>query len=227
MDRLSFLFHAHPLSFFSEASALIPIFIGLMRWRQADRAIKYVIVFFVLHFVSDFISTAFAYYSKENLFIYNGFSFVEIGMLCLIYSNANQAGARWYQRIVRYGGMAAVVICAVFFRVNELSPGTFSTVCLYGILLVMGFYSELLSRLYIRNILVYSMFWVSNGLLLYFCGTFFIFLLSDSVLSTTVASDTFVRNWNLNLVFYIVLCTTASVGIWFSKYDYGNMKVLS
>jgi len=66
------------------------------------------------------------------------------------------------------------------------------------------------------------MFWINSGWLLYFCGTFFIFLLSDKVLSRKAQPEIFQQYWDTNLIFYIFFCLLASIGIWFSKYDQEN-----
>ncbi|GAB2520730.1 hypothetical protein GCM10027085_08350 [Spirosoma aerophilum] len=122
-----------------------------------------------------------------------------------------------------WGLLISFVSNIYFYTQKDFSIGNFTIVRVYGIVVTMTFFERVLSELTIRNILAYSMFWVNSGLLLYFCGTFFIFLLSDKVLSSKAKPDIFQQYWDTNLIFYILFCLLASIGIWLSKYDQVNV----
>ncbi len=223
MDRLIYLFNKHPLSFVAESISLLPLLIGIVLWRVTTKEVKYLTVFFALSFVKDFTSNIFAFYKQSNLFIYNFFSLVEIVLVLALFYDIKNINSTYYKRIVLYGGVIALLINIFLFRVDEFSVGSFTIVRLYGIFIIMNFYYQVMSNLYIKNIVFYSLFWVSAGLLLYQSGTFFIFLLGDTVLSTKSKPEIFQQYWDTNLIFYIVFCLLSSIGILLSKYDEKNL----
>lgn len=193
-----------------------------MYWRLANKEVKYLTIYFFLIFVRDFTSNVFAYYRESNLFIYNIFSIVEIIFLYSLFYKIWGVTSETYKKQVLFGGVIALLIGISLFKTDEFSSWSFTVTRIYGISNVMGFYYQLLVKLNIKNIIYYSLFWISAGLLLYQSGTFFIFLLGDVVLSTKSKPEIFRQYWDTNLIFYIVFCLLASVGIWFSKYDKEN-----
>ncbi len=223
MDRFIYLFQKHPLSFIAEALSLLPIFIGIALWKLTNKEVKYLIFFFIITFIKDFTSDIFAFYKKDNLFIYNIFSFVEILLLISIFYNVDGIESKAYKRKVLWYGIVSLVLTLFLLKNSEFSSEAFTVTRIYGIFVVLSFYYHLISKMYIRNITYYSTLWVSAGLLVYYCGTFFIFLMGDLVLSTKSDPTIFQQYWDTNLIFYILLCLIASIGIWVSKYDQENI----
>lgn len=222
MDRIIYLFQKHPLNFVAESISLIPLLIGIIFWPRVNREVKYLTLFFALNFVKDFTSDIFAYYNESNLFIYNIFSLVEIAFLAAVFYNVKELDSRFYKKLILYGCLISLLLNVIFLKTNEFSSGSFTITHVYGISIILVFYYHLLSKLYVSNIMFYSMFWISAGLLLYYSGTFFIFLLGDVVLSTKSKPEIFQQYWDTNLLFYILFCLLSSIGIWFSKNDQRN-----
>ncbi len=222
MDRIIYLFQRHPLNFIAESFSLLPLIIGIIFWRQVNKEVKYLTLFFALNFVKDFTSDIFAYYNESNLFIYNTFSLIEIFFLAAVYYNVNELDSKFYKKLVLYGCIVSLISNILLLRANEFSAGSFTVTRIYGIFVILIFYYHLLSKLYVNNIMFYSMFWISAGLLLHYSGTFFIFLLGDVVLSTKSKPEVFQQYWNTNLLFYILFCLLSSIGILFSKNDQRN-----
>lgn len=216
-------YQEYPIVSIAELITLLPILIGLFHFYSSKRDIKLLIIFFVCFFIRDILSNKLAYAKENNLFIYNLFSFVELSFLALIFYTNDKIHSVNYKRIIIIGFMSALIINLFFYSTNDFSPGNFTLVRLYGMVITITFFGQILSEVNIKNILTYSMFWINSGLLLFFCGTFFIFLLSDKVLSTKAKPDVFQQYWDTNLIFYIVLCVLSSVGIWLSKHDEENL----
>lgn len=214
----------YPIAFIAELITLLPLLIGLFRIYSLKRDTQFVLLLFVFFFLRDTSSNALAAVKENNLFIYNTFSFLEIIFLALIFYHNTKIHSSLYKRIILWGALICLSTSIVLYTKDDFSVGDFTTVRLYGIVLTVTFFERVLSEVVVKNILTYSMFWVSSGFLLYFCGTFFIFLLSDKVLSRNAPHAIFQLYWDTNLIFYIVLCLLSSVGIWMSKYDHNVSK---
>lgn len=223
MDLFFSSYRAYPIAFVAELITLLPIVIGLFRLSYNKKQVGLLILFFLCVFIRDIISNIFANYGNNNLFIYNLFSFCELVFLAFFFVNNPRIHSRKYRQVIIWGGGVALLLNSFFYSKNDFSVENFSIVRIYGLFLILLFFERVLSELTIKNIIIYSMFWVSTGLLLYFCGTFFIFLLSDKVLSKDAKPEVFQQYWDTNLVFYILFCVLASIGIWFSKFDQENL----
>ena len=223
MDLFFSPYRTYPIAFVAELITLLPIVVGLFRLNYNKYGVKLLILFFLCVFIRDITSNIYANHGDNNLFIYNLFSFFELIFLTLFFLNNPRIHSRKYRQVIIWGGSLAVLINSFFYSRTDFSVGNFSIVRVYGLLLILLFFERVLSELTIKNIITYSMFWVSTGLLLYFCGTFFIFLLSDKVLSKEAKPEIFQQYWDTNLVFYILFCVLASIGIWFIKYDKENL----
>lgn len=216
-------YQEYPIASLSELITLLPILIGLYYFRSTKIEIKLLVILFICFFIRDIYSNNLAYLKVDNIFIYNIFSFLELFFLALIFYSNSKIRSVKYKQIIVWGAATSLLIDVFFYSKNDFSVENFTIVRLYGILIIMAFYERVLSELNIKNILTYSMFWISSGLLLYYSGTFFIFLLGDIVLSTKSKPEVFHHYWNMNLLFYMFFCLLASIGIWFSKYDQENV----
>ncbi len=223
MNQFFTPYQDYPVAFIAELVTLLPILIGLFRIRTFQYEIRFLVILFVLFFFRDIYSNVLASTKENNLFLYNLFSFFELAFIALIFYSNSKIRSKRYRKIILWGVLVSLVSNIYFYTEKDFSIGSFTIVRVYGILVTMTFFERVLSELTIRNILAYSMFWINSGLLLYFCGTFFIFLLSDKVLSSKTKPDIFQQYWDTNLIFYIFFCLLASTGIWLSKYDKENL----
>ena len=223
MNQFFTPYQDYPIAFIAELITLLPIIIGLFRIHSSKYEIKFLVLFFFCFFAKDVLSNMLAFRKENNLFIYNLFSFIELLFLAVFFYANHRIHSEKYRRIIVLGGILALIVNLFSYTRSDFSAGNFTIVRLYGILITITFFERLLSELRIKNILSYSMFWINSGLLLFFCGTFFIFLLSDKVLSSKARPDIFQQYWDTNLIFYILFCLLASIGIWLSKYDQENL----
>lgn len=215
-------FQDYPVAFIAELTTLLPIVVGLFYFRSLQRDLKILMILFLFFFIRDISSNSLAYHKENNLFIYNFFSILEILFLALIFRFNPDIKSKNYRRIIELGGIICFIASILLYTRDNFSAGDFTVLRLYGIILTAAFFERVLSEVAVKNILKYPMFWVGSGFLLYFCGTFFIFLLSSEVLSRYADRDVFKLYWYTNLVFYIIFCLLSSIGLWISKYGKDN-----
>lgn len=99
-----------------------------------------------------------------------------------------------------------------FLIVNNYFKGFITFfVLLFSILWFVKMFAEV----YVDNLLNNSTFYFISGFILYYCGTLFLFLLSNYILE--VDSALFQSYWVVNIVLNFVLRTLLLVGLWKAK----------
>lgn len=76
-------------------------------------------------------------------------------------------------------------------------------------------FRKLIIDVYIENLLNNSTFYFISGFVLYYCGTLFLFLLSNHLYK--LDSSTFHSYWLLNIILNFVLRTLLLVGLWMAR----------
>jgi hypothetical protein len=203
-----------------EFVTLIPIIIGVVYIKHLNTSMKFLLIYYIMVFIRDFISNLSAIYKINNHYLYNIFGFVEIVTVGLIYYRVvyNVKIKKWI----------AILICISTFlgtflwSSTEFSSGilTIADLCSMGISIL--YFNTIISELKIINILKHSLFWVSSGLIIQAAGTFFIFLFAKIVLSDKVEYSVFYFYWQVRQVMYIIFCLFSTIGFWVSKYDREN-----
>lgn len=223
MDRFFTPFSLFPLQSLQELITLLPIVAGLFSFRFISRSHLYVMLYFVATFLLNMITNILAYEDKNNLYVYNFFPAVEVLLLAGTYYSL-PITQKTYRQLIKWVTGFTLLIIGLFYQTQAFSVGDFTAVRLFGIFLTLLFFRNILLELSIRNILLYSMFWISSGFLVYWCATFFLFLMSNEVLSAHTEISIFANYWNSNIIAYIVLCLLASIGLWLSRFDTWNMS---
>jgi hypothetical protein len=99
-----------------------------------------------------------------------------------------------------------------FFEVNSYFK-TFVTI--FVLLFSILWFMKLFAESYIDNLLRYSTFYFISGFVLYYCGTLFLFLLSNHL--HKLDSSSFQSYWLLNILLNFVLRTLLLVGLWMAR----------
>lgn len=220
IDRLYYLFEKYPLDFITHGFYLLPVVISIVQWGVKNKAMRSIAVYFFLGFVKECIMLWYSLNRWNNQSLVNVYTIIEVLLIGYIYSNTINERAQ--QKLIKIITVITAIICILGYQSNEYSSITTTTFRLYLICLVLLFFIWLLSKLNIRNIIKYNMFWFSAGLLLYAAGTFFMFLFSQLLLGVNADSKDFDLYYNVNQALFILFCCFSSIGLWFSKYDKEN-----
>ncbi len=219
MNQFFTPYQDYPVAFVAELTTLLPLVVGLFYLRSLQRDLKLLLFLFFIFFARDISSNFLASLEENNLFVYNFSSILEIFFLAFIFYYNTSIKSKKYRRIIIYVGIICLTSSLLLYTRDDFSAGDFTIVRIYGMILTAAFFERTLSEVSVKNILKYPMFWVGSGFLLYFCGTFFIFLLSNEILSRYAERDVFKLYWDTSLLFYMMLCLLSSIGIYASRYD--------
>ena len=220
LERFFRLYLEHPLELINDLATLSPIFLGVFYANSKSKAIRFLIIYFILLFFRNLISNIYATYRLNNLFLYNSFSFVEVVILCSLYYYSISRNI--FKKNILAGCILVIITNVVFWESDEFSPGIFTVTRIYGLFISLLYFVDLLAEMKVVNILKHPLFWISSGIIIQSTGTLLIFLFSKIILSTQASPDIFFQYWNFILVMYIVFCLFVSIGFWVSKYDKEN-----
>lgn len=85
-------------------------------------------------------------------------------------------------------------------------------ITLFILFFTIIWFRKLILEAYIENLLHNSTFYFISGFILYYCGTLFLFLLSNYIYK--VDSNMFESYWVINILLNLVLRTLLLVGLW-------------
>lgn len=114
--------------------------------------------------------------------------------------------------------MALCVFMAVNFTIKDILIVTSyidTFITMFILFFTIIWFRKLIMDTYVENLLDTSTFYFISGFILYYCGTLFLFLLSNYIYK----SDTvlFQSYWVINIVLNFVLRSLLLVGLWKAK----------
>ncbi|MDB5242339.1 MAG: hypothetical protein JWP57_2964 [Spirosoma sp.] len=216
-----YLVEKYPLNGVSHLCSILPVLVGLFSYKQLSQGLRLLILLFVAYFVNDSFSLWLSIYKKSTFTIQNIQPLWEIALAVTIYLTYFESSLS--KRLVKYGVVICITVITFSIRTDSISPVGSVVEKLFIVIIILMYLNEILREARVRNILAYSMFWVSAGLLIYLAGTFFFSLFSAYLYDDSTSNSVFDPFWNLNQLLYILFSLLASMGLWFSKYDSRNL----
>ncbi|MCY7349074.1 MAG: hypothetical protein LH606_00165 [Cytophagaceae bacterium] len=201
----------------STATILLPVGVSLLRWRAMVAGFPTLLAYLWLTLLIESWGTfTLLQGTTNNGFVYNFYNVAEFVLLSLLYY-------RYFdhpelKRLVLV--LNGLFVPYALYRFLRMSGGYDGTVLglenALLILLVLLFFYQLLQNLEITHLSRFPMFWISAGVLVFFAGSFFIYVFGSYLVSPEKYA-TLRDLWNipryLNIVFHLALAT----GIWYSE----------
>ncbi|GAB3505191.1 hypothetical protein GCM10027341_36430 [Spirosoma knui] len=212
----------YPLDFISHFGSLLPIFVGLFNYRLIAKEQRVGLLLFSFYFIKDTYSLWLSLHHHNNLYIQNIQAIIELLLIGVLYSASFPSRGKKLTIMALVG--VAIPILLFFYKPDAVSAEIQSIFRIFSIAVCLLYFNNLISRLVVRNILTYSMFWITSGLLIYTAGTFFIFLFGEYIYNPKEVSDeVFDFFWNVSQLLFMVFCLFFSVGLWLGQYDRENV----
>ena len=201
-----------------EDAAVIPVIVatvvGAARFRQLPPALRGVAILVFCELFIEVLSRGMAAWQGSNLVILSVDTLLEFVLLAWVYHRAlaPSASSRWLGGVVvvfALGSLLSYLEPTGFIRFNTVQRFIESLLVL---LLVIQYFIKVIRELVIIRLERDPMFWVSVGLLLYFCGNVFIFISSNYVVQRSEALG--VKLWAIHAILYMVLNGFYAVALW-------------
>lgn len=221
-DRLLELSVKYPIDLLSYLSSLIPILVGVTRFKQLNRVAIYVVQFFIFCFVKDTYALWYVLFALNTTFIQNLETFFQSILVGLIYYHCFDK--RLSKQILVGSTLLFAITIISTYDVNKVSVTALLSFRVLSIGLSLAYFNKILVDMRIKDVLSHTMFWFSAGLLIFAAGTFFIVLFSEYWYKdiNKVPAEVFDKYWNAGQILFIIFCLFSAIGIWFSKYEKEN-----
>ena len=200
----------------STTSALIPVFIGFIRFKRLSPLQRFLVVIVSLSFLVDTAGGILLNNRTNNLPLYNAYALVNFNLLWFLYQKEIP---KLKNRII-WGSQIAINLFAfvnVWFIQSILSFNS-NLILLCSIsFIVLACYSfyQLLIEIKFTRLEKNPIFWINSGVIVYYSSTLILFLLSNQINDAdTNAYNLHLASWGLNSFFNVLLNTAYSIALW-------------
>jgi hypothetical protein len=174
--RLEFL-----IAYSSFGSIFIPLAIAFFNWKKTWNELRPLCLVLILSLLSDSISFVFIQYSLNTYWIVNIYLITQFLLVAWIFK----------RELSKYHLIDLVIIVFIIFGLINLSlfqgPWVFNSVsnAVASLILIsfcLLYFYQLLNELPIVHVQHLPMFWIAFGVLTYYSGNFFLFLVNNYLL---------------------------------------------
>lgn len=223
MERILPFFAKYPIDFIAYSSSILPIIVGIPRYKYLTSNLKVVCLFFIISFVRDTYSLILIFTVRNNIYIQNVEPIVQTVLIGTVFYCSFESP--FNRRLIAVSTVVCALISAFYYEDNEVSSVSLSAFRLFAIILSLAYFSKVVMDMRIKNMLRHSMFWFTSGLLIYAAGTFFVMLFSEYWYHdiNKVSTEVFDKYWNPSQLLLVLFTFLSTVGIWFGKCDSENL----
>lgn len=191
---------------------LIPISIGIRGFNKLDHSSKIIVGYLIIAFSNDVICLVLAWNGIPNLFFINLFGLIQgvALILCLRYSDPEF-----------YRNLHFIAICYVILYlflalaidgINQFAGVAMTTEALIMLILCITFFYNVYAHEITNSLENFPAFWIVTGVLIYFSGALYSFLLGADILAGN--NDTFYNSWILHNISGIIKNILFAIGLW-------------
>lgn len=198
-----------------------PLLYFLVYRKQDIRTLKPILPFIILTFIAsiyEFLGTLTFGWNVSNWFIiYNILSFLAINYF---YHNLIQTKFQVFNNLFL---LAFILLCYILFVNYQIKDFLIIStyfkgfITLFVLLFSVLWFVKIFQEAYVDDLLKNSIFYFISGFILYYCGTLFLFLLSNYILRVDTA--TLHSYWMVNVILNLILRILLLMGLWKAKAD--------
>ena len=193
---------------------LLGIYIGFRGRSRLSKPVRLIFILMIISFVVDVIVMIMANYKINNLMVIHLFNLIQAIIFILFFREM------FPEHVMSLNG---ILIAFIIFYVGDsifitglLKPNAIS-------MIVQSFLMIALSIAYFYRVYVHETdifidkspdFLIVLGILFYFTGAFFSWLLSSDILNTSISSDKFYGSWILHNIANIVKNIIFALALW-------------
>jgi hypothetical protein len=201
-------------------SILIPILLGLLKYRQLSVSAKliywYLIVSAVFTGASLLISR---YYHQNSMPVSHLFTIVELAIIVLFYKNLREEDRK--TNLYVYVIILFTVVCvinALFFQsIYTYNSYTKSVEAIICMLFALKFFATIAADMSSSNkIIARPDFYFNGGIFLYFSGAFMLFVFSNFII-TNLSLSNFFTIWTIHAALVLIMYLLFSIGFLLCK----------
>lgn len=207
------------ISLLASAAVILPIITGTIAavWRL-NSPLKIIFSYFIIYALFEVVGLYYAFHHWQNHFVQNSLSYLDILFLGVYFYQILESP--WIKKII----ISLIIITLILTAWSHLGTGrdfnrldsfALSVENLAMIFMSLLFFYQLLNTLDIKNLLVYSNFWIVVGILVYFSGAFFNFIFAEYVAFSK--DEAITSYFQIHEYFLFIQRIFLAIGLWFSK----------
>lgn len=217
-ERLIQLFSQYPLITFSSVSVFIPIFLGIYKRAYQSLKLKLLLLYLISYCIfdlSEWVTVLIG--TKNNMYLHNIGELISTLIIGLIYFKIFTTTSKKITVII----LISIVIIQNILQFNwgELAGYSFTLNKIVLIIFVFLHFHSIISEMNVKNILQHSLFWMSAAILIFSCGTLFIYLFWQYTLANELQREVFHMYSNIEQVFRILFMFMLGISFWVSNPD--------
>ncbi len=199
------------IAYFSFGSIVIPLFIAMLQWKRMTDELKILRTLLIISLLSDLLSLVLITYSLNTYWIGNIFMIAQLALLIILFRSQLQ-----YHNVINSILLTSILFCLlnVGFIQGPFVFNSLSNViaCLILISFCLYYFYHLLNDLPTIHIQHLPMLWISFGVLTYYGGNFFLFLVKNYLTYGETGSHK--TMWILHNLLNIVKNILFAIGLW-------------
>lgn len=188
---------------------MVPIIIGLVNLRSTHPLLKSLWLLICLAFIFDIFQVSIRFLSNE---FGNAYGLVQFIFLLRVYYLAFDSKAFKGFASIGLAYIAFFLVDLFFFQPGQLSSFSITLTSLVFIIFSILYFLKLMRDLPTIQIQRLPMFWINTAVLVYFAGSFFVFLLRDYLIE--VLHDNQIMYWSFHNMLNITKNLLFAIGLW-------------
>jgi hypothetical protein len=208
------------IAYISIFSVFIPLVCSIIQWNKIPSDISALRWLLVAGVLSEALGLTLREFSISNLWVYDGFMFLQFSILLYIFSRQFERKA---MLVIAFMGIGVFYLVALVYLTGS-SVSLVRSNAVDGLVLVivsLVFFYKLLTELKVIHIHRLPILWISFATLFYYSGNFFVFLASSYLEKDP---ETFFLFWTLHNVLNVIKNILFAVALWQS---YRTMRSLT
>jgi hypothetical protein len=202
----------------SIAISIVPLLCLGLTWKRAGTPLRW--LFFILLIVELITETSnriLTWNHINNFFVCHIYTVIYSILLYFIYKNyiSSIKLIGWFRiitLILVLSGVYEGFINNGYLKINTM---TYLLLCIQSIIYSLVFFYDLINEARIKNLKLYSPFWINSGVLFFFGTTFCLTLFEGYILKYN--ADLLYYTWSVQLIANIVYHLILSRGIWLMR----------
>lgn len=201
------------LSYISAGFILIPLIIGLKRYKYLERQNFIILSLLIVSLLTEIISLILImYFKKSNIVLYNSYILIETVLLYFYFKHIQSSSIRRISTVFLIIFILTSIYELAISKIQSMNAVSFTLQSIYSIVFSLLAFQQMLREQKYNNILQAPVFWINSAILLFFTGNLFLHLFSQYLQEH--ALNAFFELWAFHSFFNIVFYTLISIGFW-------------
>ncbi len=198
------------------ASIIIPLVPAVVKYRTLPKGMKAISLYLILAAATNIIGNLVARYRINNMPVMHVYTLLEFVLLMLFYREMfDEKGGRMYVNALIPMFVLLCLVNVLFFQdIHTYNTYTKSVEAVVVITLAIAYFKKTLDRSDHQPGGPDSLIYVNSGLLLYFAGSFILFIIPNMIIPDLALGRII---WRIHATFLLIMYQLFAIALWKHK----------